>query len=325
MDDAHQKNGLPSVSLRQMHYALAAADAGNVTEAARQLNISQPAISAAIAALEEHYGTALFSRQPGQGVTLTRFGRSLFSEIRSLLKQARGVFSLPETDGPLRGEAMIGIYEALAPYYLPAVLQRLAADLPEVRISFFEAELDHLLAELHGGRADYAITYDVGIDPSLSTQTLYTLRPFILAPEGHRLAKARSARLASLNGQPLVLLDQAASAQYVLGLLHARSVTPASVLRVKSFELQRSLVANGQGLALSHTRPLVATSYDGKALFAVPVNDVLAPQRVLLAASRRHRASPVMEAVAGSIAQTFAALPRAAVDGPVLINRKKRA
>lgn len=325
MDDQNQKNGLPSVSLRQMHYALAAADHGNVTEAARRLNVSQPAVSAAIAALEDHYGTALFTRQPGQGVALTRFGGNLFTEIRGLLKQARGVFDLSESSGPLRGEVTLGIYEALAPYYLPAVLARLSEALPEVRVNFFEAELDGLLARLHDGSADLSITYDVGLDPDTAAETLYTLTPFILVPRRHALARKPSATLSVLNGQPLVLLDQQASASYVLGLLHASNIRPSAILRVKSFELQRSLVANGQGLALSHTRPLVATSYDGKPLVAVPVSDRIAPQRVLLAASRRHRAAPVAGAVAAAVRETFAGLPRAAVDGAILINRKKRA
>ena len=325
MDNQNQKNGFPALSLRQLHYALAAADHGNVTEAARRLNVSQPAVSAAIAALETHYGTTLFTRQPGQGVSPTRFGLSVFSEVRALLKQSRAVFALQEGSGPMRGEVTLGIYEALAPYYLPAVLRHLADTLPEVRVTVFEAELDQLVARLHDGSADLSITYDVGIDPALVTETLYTLRPFILAPRRHALAKRPTAPLKSLHGEALVLLDQLASAQYVLGLLHAKGVSPSSVLRVRSFELQRSLVANGQGLALSHTRPLVATSYDGKPLAAIPVSDDLAPQRVLLASSSRHRPSPVAGAAGRAIAEAFAALPRAAVDASILINRKKRA
>lgn len=313
MDSDYQKSGLPGVSLRQLNYALAAADAGNVTEAARQLNISQPAISAAIAALEAHYGTPLFRRQPGQGVDPTSFGRSLFIEIRSLLKQTREVLAFSAATGPLRGVATLGIYEALSPYYLPAILVRLSSDLPQVKVSFFEAELDQLASRLHDGSADLCITYDVGLDSDITTQTLYTLRPFILAPGSHRLALTGEAPLSVLDGEPLVLLDQPASAQYVLGLLHARGVIPASVTRVKSFELQRSLVANGLGLALSHTRPLVATSYDGRPLLAVPVSDRIEPQRVLLASSRRHRSSAGQSAVAESIVKSFAELPPAAI------------
>ena len=325
MDAQNQKIGLPAVSLRQMHYALAAADSGNVTDAARQLHVSQPAVSAAIAALEAHYSTQLFIRRPGQGVALTRFGQSLFGEIRSLLKQARSVFDLSEASTVTRGEVTIGIYEALAPYYLPAILARLSATLPDVRVNFFEAELGGLLSRLHDGSADLCITYDVGLDQDISATTLYELRPFILAAARHPLAKSGTARLKDLDGEPLVLLQQEASAQYVLGLLHASRVRPSRVIRAQSFELQRSLVANGHGLALSHTRPLVATSYDGKKLLAIPVTDRIEPQRVLLASSSRHRAAPIAGAVAQEIEKTFAGLPQAAVDDGILINRKKRA
>ena len=325
MDEQNQKNGLPTLSLRQMHYALAAADLGNVTAAARRLHISQPAISAAIAALETHYRTPLFIRQPGQGVTLTRFGRTLFSEIRGLLKQARVVAELSGQSGPLRGEITIGIYEALAPYYLPAILTRLRQELPDVRVGFFEAPLDEIPARLHNGGADMCISYDVGLDDEIEAKTLYSLRPFILAPPGHPIARKRGVHLRELHGKALVLLDQEASAQYVLGLLHAHGVRPGSVLRAQSFELQRSLVANGLGLALSHTRPLVETSYDGKPLAAVPVTDRIEPQRVLLTTSRRHRQTPVAGAVGAAVANLFAALPQAGFGSGILISRKKRA
>lgn len=322
MDSTHQKIGLPSISLRQMQYALAAAETGNVTEAARRLNVSQPAISAAIATLEAHYGTPLFSRQPGLGVAPTRFGQNLFPEIRSLLRQARSVLALENNSGPLRGEVVIGIYEALAPYYLPAILARLKGELPEVHVSFFEAELDGLVARLHDGSADHAITYDVGLGADMHTQTLYTLTPFILMPQGHALEAHASVPLSAMDGQPLVLLDQNASANYVLGLLHALRVIPDRVIRVNSFELQRSLVANGEGLALSHTLPLVSTSYDGKPLAARSVSDEIAPQRVLLVSSARHLPSPVSTAAGSAIAAAFSDLPRAAVEEPMPIQTR---
>jgi DNA-binding transcriptional LysR family regulator len=111
-----------------------------------------------------------------------------------------------------------------------------------------------------------------------------------------------------------VLLDQEASATYVLGLLHAHGVRPRSILRVQSFELQRSLVANGFGLSLSHTRPLVATSCDGKRIASVLASDRIAPQRVLLIASHRHRPSPAANTVAAEPAKLFKALPHATLD-----------
>lgn len=325
MDHDHQKIGLPPLSLRQLHYALAAADAGNVTEAARRLNVSQPAISAAIAAIEAHYATPVFTRNPGQGISATRFGQNLFPEIRSLLKQARAVFDRGAAGDSLRGEVSIGIYEALAPYYLPALLARLETELPGVTVRYFETSLDDLLVRLHDGSADLAITYDVGIDSELDVTPLYALRPFILVPGADPLASTSGARLRDVHGRPLVLLDQNASAQYVLGLLHASRVKPSKIIRVKSFELQRSFVANGLGLAVSHTRPLVETSYDGKPLVAVPVRDRLAPQHVLMATARRHRVAAATAAVAETVVRIFAELPQAAVADGFLIKQIKRA
>ena len=53
MDTQYQK--FKSLTLKQIAYTLAAAEEGKVTAAARKLHVSQPAISSAIAALEQHY------------------------------------------------------------------------------------------------------------------------------------------------------------------------------------------------------------------------------------------------------------------------------
>ncbi|MFT3988195.1 LysR family transcriptional regulator [Aestuariivirga sp.] len=301
---------MPPLSLRQLHYGLAAAEAGNVTAAARRLNVSQPAISAAIAALESHYGTPLFTRQHGQGVGLTGFGRALFPEIRNLLKEAAGISGFGKAERPVAGEVTLAIYEALAPYYLPALLTRLEKDLPSLRITYREDTLDGMLAGLKDGSADLAITYDVGLDTGFAAATLYELQPFILMHPRHALARARAVRLKELKSQCLVLLDQPASANYVLGLLHGHGVEPQRILRAGSFELQRSFVANGMGVALSHTRPRIDAAYDGKRLMVKPIADALPPQRVVLASAKRHRATRAAEAAAEAIERHFTLLPR---------------
>ena len=59
-------------TLKQLSYFVTAADAGSITAAARQLHISQPSISAAIAQLESQFGLELFVRHHAQGLSLTR-------------------------------------------------------------------------------------------------------------------------------------------------------------------------------------------------------------------------------------------------------------
>ena len=75
-------------TLKQIAYFAAAAEAGNVSAAAARLNVSQPSISAAIAALETEFGVTLFQRRHAKGVDLTPAGQRLFAAARALL--ARG-------------------------------------------------------------------------------------------------------------------------------------------------------------------------------------------------------------------------------------------
>ena len=64
------------MTLSQLRYFLAAAQAGSLSRAAGQIRVAQPALSQQVAALESEFGQALFLRHP-RGVTLTEAGRRL--------------------------------------------------------------------------------------------------------------------------------------------------------------------------------------------------------------------------------------------------------
>lgn len=304
MDD--QYKNIKSLTLKQLAYALAAADHGNVTAAARGLNVSQPAVSSAIAALEQHYGMKLFSRRPAQGVTLTPFGVKVMTEARVLCDQAQTVASLATPDAKIAGQVSIGCYEAIAPHVLPRLLRRLKNRLPEVSVRFFETDLEGAANALVHGRADLAITYDLGLSGDLRTQTLYSLQPQVICAPEHRFATRGEIALSDLHGEDVVLLDQPLSAQYVIGLLRASSAVPMVVARVKSLELQRSLVANGFGVAVAHTQPDTNTTNDGKKICRLPLSDDLVEQRVLLASTWQSENRPILKAIQVEMIAEFA-------------------
>ena len=303
--DTQYKN-IKSLNLRQLVYALAAADHGNVTAAARWLNVSQPAVSSAIAALEQHYGIKLFTRQPAQGITLTPFGIKVMAEARLLCDQAQTVAALATPEAKIAGEVSLCCYEAIAPYIVPRVLTRLAKRLPDVSVRFFEADLNGAASALVQGRADLAITYDLGLRSELSTQTLYTLQPQVICSTDHAFADRTQLSLSDLDGQDLILLDQPLSAQYVMGLLRASSAVPVIVAHVRGMELQRALVANGFGVALAHTLPPAEASYDGKRVVGLPLSDDLIAQRVLSACHRNSQDRPILKAVQAEMISEFA-------------------
>ena len=205
MDTQYQK--IKSLTLKQFIYALAAADEGNVTAAARRLHVSQPAVSSAIAAIERHYGTRLFSRLPAQGMALTPFGVEVMAQARQLCDQAQTLATLATPEAKIAGQVAICCYQAIAPFVLPRMLRHLARELPSVTIRIQEADLEGAEASLRQGRADLAITYDLGMEGDIHKQVLYDLQPQVICSQQHEFAQCKSIGLASLHRQKLILLD----------------------------------------------------------------------------------------------------------------------
>ncbi|MGH6782805.1 MAG: LysR family transcriptional regulator, partial [Sphingomonadaceae bacterium] len=94
------------VSLRLLRYFAAAAETGSTTAAARLLNVSQPSISVAIRELETLFEEALFARDLGARMTLTRFGVRKLAEARHILGAATA-FEVDKSGDAAAGEVQI--------------------------------------------------------------------------------------------------------------------------------------------------------------------------------------------------------------------------
>ena len=139
-------------SLQQLRYFVAVAEASGVTAAAEALNISQPAISSAIAQLEVSLGGALFLRRQGRRVTLTPMGRRALEQARSLLIQAEDFSAgMLNPDAPLGGRLAVGCYHDLAPYFMPRLICAFGAEHPETAIELQEGDFEDMGQRLARG------------------------------------------------------------------------------------------------------------------------------------------------------------------------------
>ena len=131
-----------NISLRLLRYVTAAADCGNVTEAARRLEVSQPSVSAAIAELEQMLGITIFVRHHAKGVTLTPAGQRLIHGARLLLKHAEEFSKTAEALSDIeRGEITIGCFPALAARFMPSLMLEFSERHP--MIAFLDMQSDH--------------------------------------------------------------------------------------------------------------------------------------------------------------------------------------
>ncbi|TPK76300.1 LysR family transcriptional regulator [Mesorhizobium sp. B2-4-15] len=280
-----------SLTLAQLRYLVAVARHGSVTGAARALNISQPSISVAIDAIERDFGQKLFVRQRGSGVSLTSFGRVAVAKAKQVLAETDELMSLGSGNSAVGGELVLGCFEDLAPYFAPGLIRAFSERHPSVAVVVRDETFETLGRRLADAAIDLGLSYDLGLPSHFARILLHELRPHALLPAGHALANRSEVSLADLAAYPLITTDQPHSWQHMLDLFRSRGLSPVADRATSSFELQRSMVANGFGVAVSYTRPHGDRSYDGLPLICKPLSDPLPMQRIILTYDTHQRVS----------------------------------
>jgi len=280
-----------SLTLTQLRYLVAVARHGSVTGAARTLNISQPSISVAIDAIEKDFGQKLFVRQRGSGVSLTSFGRVIVAKAKLVLAETDELMSLGAGNSAVGGELVLGCFEDLAPYFAPGLIRAFSERHPDVAVIVRDETFETLGRRLADAAIDLGLSYDLGLPSHFARILLHELRPHALLPAGHALADRAEVSLADLAAYPLITTDQPQSWQHMLDLFRSRGLSPVADRATSSFELQRSMVANGFGVAVSYTRPHGDRSDDGLPLICKPLSDPLPMQRIILTYDTQLRVS----------------------------------
>jgi DNA-binding transcriptional LysR family regulator len=295
------------VSLRVLRYVVAAADCGNVTAAAHQLRVSQPAVSSAIAELEGAIGAQLFIRQHARGINLTPAGHRVVNEARLLLKHARDFMqTAQEFGGTLTGNITVGSFLTLAVRFMPALLARFAQLHPRIDVTLQEGDQEQLLTMLRSGKIELALAYDFALTDEVEAQSLAELPPFVIVSAKHRLARRRRVSLRELANEPFVLLDLPYSRDYFYGLFRAVDIEPRVVFRTRSQELIRGLVAHGHGYGIQNAIPASTTVYDGAEIAVLAIAETLPPTRIMCLWLNQHALRPAVKAFATFLQESFA-------------------
>lgn len=172
-----------NVTLKQFRYFDALARTGHFGRAAADCAISQPALSMQIKDLEVVLGAQLFERSARQ-VRLTPLGEELGVRVREILRAVDEIGDLARaTSDRLVGRLRLGVIPTIAPYLLPRVMQRMAAEHPELDLYIRETVTPKLLGELLEGRLDAAIVALPVSEPTLKEVELFD-EDFVLVRPG---------------------------------------------------------------------------------------------------------------------------------------------
>lgn len=148
------------IKLSQLRVLVAVADWGNFSEAALRLQISQAAVSYAIATLEEELGISLLFRGR-QGAKLTPAGQEIIKDARQILQLIEGMTERALSHRGLQGgRVRIAAYRSVAARLLPEFLAQFHRQYPQVRVSITEcSDCGEIERALQDRSVDVGLTY----------------------------------------------------------------------------------------------------------------------------------------------------------------------
>jgi LysR family hydrogen peroxide-inducible transcriptional activator len=191
------------VDLRQLAALVAIADHGSFSRAAGALHTVQSNISGHIGRLERELGVELVDRRTGQ---LTEEGRAVEGRARAVQAEIEAISAdLTALHQQVRGHVRLGMIGTTSRWLVPLLLDRLAAEHPDVRLVTTEATSSALGMLLANGAVDCAVVNLPLAHAELRTRPLFDEDIVLLVADDHPLAGAPKLHVRDLEGVELAL------------------------------------------------------------------------------------------------------------------------
>ena len=174
------------MTLEQLRLFVAVAKFEHVTRAAEAVNLTQSAVSAAIAALESRYGVKLFHRI-GRRIELTDEGRQFLDEAHAVLARAAAAeLALTEMSGLKRGVLVVKASQTIASYWLPSRLVAFRHAYPQIEVRLSIGNTAQVAEAVAEGAAELGFIEGQINDPALELTVVDSDRLVIVVAKGHR-------------------------------------------------------------------------------------------------------------------------------------------
>jgi DNA-binding transcriptional LysR family regulator len=245
------------IESRQIRAFVAVARRGNFTQGAKDVFLTQSAVSHAIKSLEQELGCHLFQRV-GRSAVLTHAGERLLAHCEEILHKMQDarldLSQLPDLGRPVM---RIGAPMTVCQHILPGVLRRVQQDYPQCGLRVETGDNPQLLNQLLSGKIDVAVMVEPERRPDLGLEPLFgdELR-FVMQP-GHPWTAASEITEADIAEATLILASKATRThQLVTAYFRTARVAIERCIELGSVESIKELVKNGLGVGIVAEWPI---------------------------------------------------------------------
>ena len=280
------------MNFQHLRYFLTITRRGGFTQAARELNVTQPTVSSGISELERNLGVKLFNRD-SRHVDLTPQGRTLMSyalQVEDLLEEAGQRLS----EDLLPDGCRFGAIDAAVIYLLPEILRSYLDSYPELDLSIQVEPSRYLVEDLLTNRSEFALISLPLDNPKIQTVSLCSDDMPLVVGAGHRLAGRSTISPAEAAGETLILFHPDSVSRHIVDERFAEAgVAPRIVMELRSPEAMRKLVEAGVGASFL-PRMTVMDALEAGSLCALQVEGMSFEREIGLAWRRGRYFGPTI-------------------------------
>lgn len=250
--------------IAQVEGFLETARLGNLSRAAEQLHVTQPALTARLQTLEAELGSPLFVRGR-KGMRLTDAGRAFLPYAkRAMLALDEGAGLVASIGRGGTGELVLGAAPAVSTYVLPGLLLRFTRRHPRVRLIVRTGHSEEILEMALRREIDLGLVRELR-HPDIESRPLYDDELVLVAQTGHPFATRDHVDVTELGGSRLILFDRTSS-YYDLtnAFFREAGVTPDGVMELDNIDSAKQMVGQGLGIALLPHTAVAAELADGR-------------------------------------------------------------
>ncbi len=256
------------LDIKQLRLVKTIADTKNITHAAAQLHLSQPALSKQLMELETRLGFPLFLRTR-KAMVLTEPGHCFYQHAQKILKD---VLSLEEKmakfGGGTSGRLRISIDRVHQSGWLSTVMEQFRKLYPQIDLEV--VQVDRLLDSLVSEKIDLAVLGEALPTCGLRYIPLNDDEIIAIVHREHPLAQKTNLRVSDLQGQDFVYYFKLEESYLYQRYLKPNNVTLGRFHRIQDLEALVSMVESGAGMSIL-PRNLVLKALDEGRVQEVPI------------------------------------------------------
>ncbi len=241
----------------------------SLTETARLMNVSQPAISQALRDLEGQIGMDLFFRTGGR-IRPTTEATMFLPEVERLFAQIGSLtFRAAELRDDKAGQIVVAGIPEFSSTVIPAAARQLMEERPRIKISLLSLPTDDVVDKVKRESADLGFTFSPLDESLVGAEPLFETQMCCILPEGHPLAGQASVSAASIAGECIIAL----SAQTPPGLLlreELRKQRAEALPNIETNSAATALSAVREGIGIAIVDPMAMLCGNHSGVVVVP-------------------------------------------------------